>query len=357
GRGRDGRRQPHGDITYELLVAAFHHHPDHGFRTRSTQHDSAALAELAFGCRHRIPNDRRSTRVDLPRDPHVFEHLRVLRHRCGKLRETAPGLLHDREHLQCADERIPGRGAIETQEVARALTSKHTARLAQLLEHVAIAHFRTLKLDALLRERMLETQIAHDGSDDRADERFLFVPRARNDVEQLIAVDEPTEMIDHEESIAVAIQRDSHIRAHAGDRELQQLGRSGAAVQIDVAPVRRAADRNDLGPQIREDSRPDLIAGAMSAIDDDLEAGQIQSRHCRRAKLLVLHARFVDAHGAAELARAARERRLIEKSFDLTLDLVGEFAAVAIEEFDAVIPVEIVRGADDDAEVTFESLR
>jgi hypothetical protein len=80
------------------------------------------------------------------------------------------------------------------------------------------------------------------------------------------------------------------MRLHARHRELQQLRLRRAAVEIDVAPVRRAADRHDLGAEIGEDARADLVACAVRAVDHDLETRQVEVRHRRHAEFLVAHA-------------------------------------------------------------------
>jgi hypothetical protein len=48
---------------------------------------------------------------------------------------------------------------------------------------------------------------------------------------------------------------------------------------------------------------------------------------------------------------------MLELGLDGLLDFVGEFSALRVEELDAVVVVEIVRRADDDAEVAFELAR
>ncbi len=98
-----------------------------------------------------------------------------------------------------------------------------------------------------------------------------------DDVEQLIPIDDAAEMIDHDEPITVAIERKSHIGAHAGHGELQQLRRRGAAAIVDVAAVGRAADRHDLGAEVGEDARADLVGGAVGAVDDDLQPRQVSA--------------------------------------------------------------------------------
>src|SRR6185436_6589957 len=217
--------------------------------------------------------------------------------------------------------------------------------------------FGAAELDALLRQRVLQAEIAHHSADDRPDQLLPPLALASNDVEQLIAVDQPAEVIHHHEAIAVAVESNARQRLHARHRQLQQLRGCRAAAQIDVAAVRRAADRHDLGAEVREDARADFVAGAVRAIDHDLHARQVQPRHRGHAEFLVTHARLVDARGTPELARNTGHRRLFEMLLDARLDLVRKLGAVPIEELDAVVVVQIVRRADDDAEVAFEALR
>jgi hypothetical protein len=206
----------------------------------------------------------------------------------------------------------------------------------------SIADLGATELDALFRERMFQPQIAHHRTDDRADQLLPLLALARNDVEQLIAVDQSAEVIHHHETVTVAIERDAGLRLHARHRQLQQFRRGRAAAQIDVATVRRAADRHDLGAEVRENPRADFVAGAVRAVDHDFHARQVQPGHRGHAEFLVASARLVDAHRAAELARRAGHRRLVEMLFDARFDFVRELGTVGIEELDAVVVVQVV---------------
>ena len=55
--------------------------------------------------------------------------------------------------------------------------------------------------------------------------------------------------------------------------------------------------------------------------------------------------------------RRTRDRAAVELGFDGFFDLIGELAAFRVEELDAVVVVQIVRRADDDAEIAFELAR
>ena len=76
-------------------------------------------------------------------------------------------------------------------------------------KHVTVAHLGAPELDALLAQCHLEAEVAHD----RPDHRARSVParlRARgDDVDELVAVDDAAEPIDHHQPIAVAIERDA----------------------------------------------------------------------------------------------------------------------------------------------------
>src|SRR5690606_34468744 len=136
-----------------------------------------------------------------------------------------------------------------------------------------------------------------------------------------------------------------------------QLWRRGAAIQIDVASVRRATDRHDLGTQIGQDAWTHFVTGSVRAIDHELVSRQIEPRNGGHAKLLVLHARLVYAHGTTELTGTSRHGRLVQELLDLRLHLVRQLAAVPVKELDAVVFIEVVGRADDDAKVTTEMLR
>ena len=53
--------------------------------------------------------------------------------------------------------------------------------------------------------------------------------RGRDDVQQLVTVDDPAAVIDHQHAVAVAVEADADIGVLARHRELQQLGSGGAA--------------------------------------------------------------------------------------------------------------------------------
>ena len=139
-------------------------------------------------------------------------------------------------------------------------------------------------------------------------------PRARQNEQQLVPVHAAAQLIHHHHPVAVAVEREADLRTHARNRQLQQFRRRRAAAVVDVAAVRRAADRHDFRTQIGEHPRRDLVARAVRAVDDDLVALE---RHARRdgrgAELLIVRAAAVDAHRLAEALRFPRHDGPVEQ--------------------------------------------
>src|SRR6202011_4151420 len=79
-------------------------------------------------------------------------------------------------------------------------------------------------------------------------------------------------------------------------------------------------------------------------------------RNGRSAEILILGPAAVDAYGLAQALRFLREHREVQQTLDLLFYAVRELAARAIEEFDAIVLVRVVRGADDHAEAASQPL-
>ena len=165
-------------------------------------------------------------------------------------------------------------------------------------------------------------------------------------------------LVDHHDSIAVAVECEPHVRADACHREFQQIGPRGAATVVDVSPVRRAAYGHDVGAEIGDHARRNLVRRPMRRIDDDFEVFEPHAGRDRGpAKLHVVRARARHGLRLSQRARVTRDRHRVEPCFDGFLEGVGELLSVSIEELDSVIVVRIVRSADDDAEICAQLFR
>ena len=141
------------------------------------------------------------------------------------------------------------------------------------------------------------------------------LPRRGQNEQQLIAVHAAPKFIHHHHPIAVAVERQADLRAHARHGELQQFRRSRSAAIIDVAAVGRAADGHDLRAEIRQHPRRHFVAGAVGAVDHDLESLQVHARGDRGgAKFLILRAAAIDADRSAQMLRFLRDHRMIQQA-------------------------------------------
>src|SRR6188768_1492804 len=191
------------------LVTGLDHYSNHRLGTGRTQDDTAlappALRHLLYGAL----DLGKGLRVELFRHFHVDHGLREARHACGQFREALPRLAHDREHLEAGHHRVAGGGLVEQQDVPGRLTTHFATVLTHHREHVAVADLCALEVDALLPQRHFEAEVAHDSSDDGPLQSSRPFARSRNDVNELVAIDDASESVDHDESIAVAVERNA----------------------------------------------------------------------------------------------------------------------------------------------------
>ena len=114
-------------------------------------------------------------------------------------------------------------------------------------------------------------------------------------------------------------------------------------------PSGSAADRRHVGAEPLEGLRRDPRVGAVGAVDDDPEPGEVGAEALDDV-LEVAVGRDADA---VDRLRCVRSRR-VEQRLDLLLGRVRQLLPVAVEELDAVVLGRVVRGGDDRAEVERE---
>ena len=141
-------------------------------------------------------------------------------------------------------------------------------------------------------------------------------------------------------AVAVAVERDAEVgllrRAPAA---LERCGRGGADAVVDVEAVGLDADRDDVGAELVEHVRRDVVGGAVRAVDHDLQALEVELvREGALAELDVAAAGVVDAGAPCRASPTALQPIGCSISrLDRRFDLVGQLEAVAGEELDAVV--------------------
>ena len=125
---------------------------------------------------------------------------------------------------------------------------------------------------------------------------------------------------------------------------------SRAAIEVDVAPVRRHADRLHVEAERLEQARRDLGGRAVGAVDDDVRAGERAGVLHDQLEMLDVMRREI---APLDRCRALGHRPALigHQRFDGRFELFGELRARSAEHLDAVVFVGIVRRRDHDAGV------
>src|SRR4051812_44827655 len=104
--------------------------------------------------------------------------------------------------------------------------------------------------------------------------------------QQLVAVVQTAVRIDDQHAIAVTVEGYSEICFLKGNFSLKSGGRRRAEASIDVHAVGLDADRHHVGAQLVEYAWRDRVGRAVRAIDDELQALQVElAREGRLAEL------------------------------------------------------------------------
>ncbi len=79
-------------------------------------------------------------------------------------------------------------------------------------------------------------------------------------------------LVDDDQPVRVAVERDADVRPARDDCFLEQLRLGRSAVVVDVEAVGLHADRDDVGAELPQSVGRDMVGRAIRAIDDDLQA-------------------------------------------------------------------------------------
>ena len=108
--------------------------------------------------------------------------------------------------------------------MAGVLATQQPALFVEPLQHVAVAHGCALEGDALAPERLLQAEVGHQRADHAPREAAATAVVHRDHVEQLVAVVGAAVAVDHQQPVAVAVERDAEVRVVRDHRFLRWLG-------------------------------------------------------------------------------------------------------------------------------------
>ena len=100
------------------------------------------------------------------------------------------------------------------------------------------------------------------------------MPVERGHHHELIAVDELAVLVDRDDPVGVAVEREPEIRAARSHRRLQLLGIRRSARGVDVATVGLGVQHVDARARGPQRARRELRRRAVRAVDHDVQPGQ-----------------------------------------------------------------------------------
>src|SRR5204862_3829020 len=171
----------------------------------------------------------------------------------------------------------------------RLLAAQREIAREHLLHHVLVAHGAPDEIHSDRAERQLETDIAHDGRNDRAAfEPALALELTRAQEQHGVAVHDAAVAVDEDRAVAVAIERDAELAAALDDGARQPLWMRGPAMQVDVAAVWPIGDDDGLEPEPGEETRRHGRRRAVGAVDrqrDSLERRRFRKDRAQMVKV------------------------------------------------------------------------
>ncbi len=223
------------------------------------------------------------------------------------------------------------------------------AFLLHFFQHVTVTYFRPGKWNTQLFKRHFQAHITHQRADSTAAQLPLTQRFASNNVHDLVAVDLITLMVNHDDAVTVAVQRDAHVGFLGQHARLQSAHIGRAHFFVNVHTVRLAADSNHGRTQLTQHVRGDVVGGAVGAVDHHFQAIQAQFvREGAFAELNVATRSVDDAAGFTQLSGVHAGDLFFHFGFNGLFYVIRQLGAVDREELDAVIIKRVVRGGDND---------
>ncbi len=220
----------------------------------------------------------------------------------------------------------------------------------ELLPDVAVADLRADEADAVLLEGRFEPAIRHHRADHHHRGQLAVlreVPRRERQHE--VPIEDGATAVDGHDPVAVAVEREADIRLVLHDGLLQRSRRGCTASEVDVRPIGRVEEREDLRAGAGEDRGGDAIGRAVRTVEHHPQP--IELGRDRAEKILVLLYEAADVPDQADAAlRRPREHRVVgHRRLDPVLGRVGQLEARMVEELDPVVGRRVVRRADHSA--------
>jgi hypothetical protein len=277
--------------------------------------------------------------IDAAGGAHVDQDLRVARHLRRECRQWNLRARDEIADQQAREQPVAGRGVLAEDDVPRLFTADRDSALVHGCDDVAVADRCFDDLDPRIAQCVPQPEVRHHRDDDRAGVRV-----EREHRHDLVTVDQRAVLVDGEDPVGVAVEREPERGTAFNDGALQRLGMGRSTSIVDVATVGFGMDHGHVGARVAQHAWPHRKRGTVRAVDHDAQTGEGSARE-RTEQVPDVQ---VEVRGVGRLVdrrhRAVTGREL---ALDRGFDVVGQLAAVATDYFDAVVSPRVVTGRDD----------
>ena len=201
------------------------------------------------------------------------------------------------------------------------LPAEIEAAFAHPLHDIAVADFRTFQRQVQALQMLLKSEIGHDGRDDaRLRELATSFPMARDQTDQLVAINLIAFFVDNDAAIRIPIERNSDIRAVGLNRLFQGVCIGGADLEIDVEAIRFDPKLKHFRAKLIQGGGRDFVGGTVGAIDTDAKTFEVHAtRETRFDDFHISRLRIIDTLGSTEITGPGEfiVQRFVHAAFDL----------------------------------------
>ena len=200
-------------------------------------------------------------------------------------------------------------------------------------------------------QRGLQAPVREDRHDeDPAGQGPAREPVEGADAEELVAVDDVPVAVDDHEAVGVAVEGEAQVGAAGHDLGREGRRGGGAAAGVDVHAVGLVVDDVDAGPGRGEDLGCGRAAGAVRAVEDDVQVARRRPREALAVvPVAVREGGGVDDAADPGVPRAAELLGAPDQLLQGVLGRLVELEPPAVEHLEAVVVGGVVRGRHHDA--------
>ena len=261
----------------------FHHDAGQRFSAREADDNAAGLAELIFAGANGGLDRVQFLQRALLAETHVDQRLGQDVEFFGELIETGALPDHDVQQVKHCEHAVASSGMLMKDDVARLFAADGRADPDHFFQHIFVADGGTGKVDAVPFQRDGKAQVGHYGGDNGVSgEMAALFGVASADQQDMVAIYLAAGASGEHGAIRVPVEGDREIGVVGDNRVLDVFGMERSAMQINVLPVGRAVEFDDLGPKGAKQGGCERTGGPVAAIDDDSESGQIPRKVCAK---------------------------------------------------------------------------